>query len=63
MFRHDRLCQLSMIDIQVTTKSEHNDHIALLYLEVRGCRYQSIIFVLFLYICCSTYLHRLLRYG
>jgi hypothetical protein len=63
MFRQDRLCQLSMIDIQVTTKSEHNDHIALVYLEARRFRFQSIIFVLFLYICCCTYLHGLLRYG
>jgi hypothetical protein len=63
MFRHDRLCQLSMIDIQVTTKSEHNDHIALLYLEARRCRYQSIMIVLFIYIYCCTYLHGLLRYG
>jgi hypothetical protein len=42
-----RLCRLSMIDIQVTTKNEHYDHIALLYLETRKCRYQSISFVCF----------------
>ena len=36
-----------MIDIQVTTKNEYYDHIALLYLETRKCRYQSISFVCF----------------
>jgi hypothetical protein len=36
-----------MIDIQVTTKNEYYDHIALMYLETRRCRDQSIIFVCF----------------
>jgi hypothetical protein len=31
---------------------QYYDHIALLYLETRKCRYQSIIFVCFLPICC-----------
>ena len=43
MFRQDP----AMIDIQVTTKNEYYDHIALLYLETRRCRYQSIICVCF----------------
>jgi hypothetical protein len=34
----------SGIDIQVTTKNEYYDHIALLYLETRRCHYQSMIF-------------------
>jgi len=34
-----------MIDIQVMTKNEYYDHIALLYLETRRCRFESIIFV------------------
>ena len=38
---------LSMIDIQATTKSKYYDHIVLLYLESRRCRYHSIIFVCF----------------
>ena len=42
-----QLCQLSMIDIQLTTKNEYYDHIALLYLKTRKCLYQSIIFVWF----------------
>jgi hypothetical protein len=36
-----------MIDIQATTKSKYCDHIVLLYLESRRCRYRSIIFVCF----------------
>ena len=36
-----------MFDIQVTTKSKYHDHIVLLYLESRRCRYRSIIFVCF----------------
>ena len=39
--------QLSMFDIQATTKSKYYDHIVLLYLEFRRCRYRSIIFVSF----------------
>ena len=39
---------LGMIDIQATTKSMYYDHIVLLYLESRRCRYLSIIFCLFL---------------
>ena len=38
---------LGMIDIQATTKSKYYDHIVLLYLESRRCRYRSIIFVSF----------------
>ena len=38
---------LGMIDIQATTKSKYYDHIVLLYLESRRCRYLSIIFVCF----------------
>ena len=38
---------LGMIDIQATTKSKYYDHIVLLYLESRRCRYRSIIFVCF----------------
>jgi hypothetical protein len=38
---------LGMIYIQATTKSKYYDHIVLLYLESRRCRYQSIIFVCF----------------
>ena len=38
---------LGMIDIQTTTKSKYYDHIVLLYLESRTCRYWSIIFVCF----------------
>jgi hypothetical protein len=34
---------LGMIDIQATTKSKYYDHIVLLYLEYRRCRYRSII--------------------
>jgi hypothetical protein len=42
---------LAMIDIQATTKSKYYDHIVLLYLESRRCRYLSIIFVcLYLYV-------------
>jgi hypothetical protein len=41
------ISQLSMIDIQATTKSKYYDHIVLLYLESRRCRYRSIIFVCF----------------
>ena len=36
-----------MFDIQATTKSKYYDHIVLLYLESRRCRYRSIIFVCF----------------
>ena len=39
--------QLGMFDIQATTKSKYYDHIVLLYLESRRCRYQSIIFAFF----------------
>ena len=38
---------LGMIDIQATTKSKYYDHIVLLYLESRRCRYRSIIFACF----------------
>jgi hypothetical protein len=38
---------LGMIDMQATTKSKYYDHIVLLYLESRRCRYRSIIFVCF----------------
>ena len=38
---------LGMIYIQATTTSKYYDHIVLLYLESRRCRYQSIIFVCF----------------
>jgi hypothetical protein len=36
--------QLGMFDIQATTKSKYYDHIVLLYLESRRCRYRSITF-------------------
>ena len=36
-----------MFDIQATTKSKYYDHIVLVYLESRRCRYRSIIFVCF----------------
>jgi hypothetical protein len=36
-----------MFDIQATTKSKYYDHIVLLYLESRRCRYWSIIFACF----------------
>jgi hypothetical protein len=39
--------QLSMFDIKATTKSKYYDHIVLLYLESRRCRYRSIIFACF----------------
>jgi hypothetical protein len=39
--------QLGMFDIQATTKSKYYDHIVLLYLESRRCRYRSIILVCF----------------
>ena len=39
--------QLGMFDIQATTKSKYYDHIVLLYLESRKCRYRSIIFACF----------------
>ena len=39
--------QLGMFDIQATTKSKYYDHIVLLYLESRRCRYGSIIFACF----------------
>ena len=39
--------QLGMFDIPETTKSKYYDHIVLLYLESRRCRYRSIIFACF----------------
>jgi hypothetical protein len=39
--------QLGMFDIQATTKSQHYDHLVLLYLESRRCRYRLINFVCF----------------
>jgi hypothetical protein len=39
--------QLGMFDIQGTTKCKYYDHIVLLYLESRRCRYRSIIFACF----------------
>ena len=39
--------QFGMFDIQATTKSKYYDHIVLLYLESRICRYRSIIFACF----------------
>jgi hypothetical protein len=36
-----------MFDIQAATKSKYYDHIVLLYLESRRCRYGSIIFACF----------------
>ena len=39
--------QIGMFDIQTTTKSKYYDHIVLLYLESRRCRYRSIIFACF----------------
>jgi hypothetical protein len=39
--------QLDMFGIQATTKSKYYDHIVLLYLESRRCRYRSIIFACF----------------
>jgi hypothetical protein len=43
--------QLGMFDIQTTTKCKYYDHIVLLYLESRRCRYRSIIFAcLYLYV-------------
>ena len=40
-----------MFDIQATTKSKYYDHVVLLYLESRRCRYRSIIFVcVYLYV-------------
>jgi hypothetical protein len=39
--------QLGMFDIQATRKSKYYDHIVLLYLESRRCRYRSITFVCF----------------
>jgi hypothetical protein len=39
--------QLGMFDIQATTKSKYYDHIVLLHLESRRCRYRSIIFACF----------------
>jgi hypothetical protein len=35
--------QLGMFNIQATTKNKYYDHIVLLYLESRRCRYRSII--------------------
>jgi hypothetical protein len=43
--------QLGMFDIQATTKCKYYDHIVLLYLESRICRYRSIIFAcVYLYV-------------
>ena len=39
--------QIGMFDIQATTKSKYYDHIVLIYLESRRCRYRSIIFACF----------------
>ena len=39
--------QSGMFDIQATTKSKYYDHIVLLYLEFRRCRYRSLIFACF----------------
>ena len=39
--------QLGMFDIQATTTCKYYDHIVLLYLESRRCRYRSIIFACF----------------
>ena len=39
--------QIGIFDIQATTKSKYYDHIVLLYLESRRCRYRSIIFACF----------------
>jgi hypothetical protein len=36
-----------MFDIQAMTKSQHYDHLVLLYLESRRCRYRLIIFACF----------------
>ena len=41
------ISQLDMFDIQATTKCKYYDHIVLLYLESRRCRYRSIIFACF----------------
>ena len=38
---------LSSSGIQATTKCKYYDHIVLLYLESRRCRYRSIIFACF----------------
>ena len=42
--------QLGMFDIQATEKRKYYDHIVLLYLESRRCRYRSIILLVFTYI-------------
>ena len=39
--------QIGISDIQATTKSKYYDHIVVLYLESRRCRYRSIIFACF----------------
>ena len=39
--------QLGMFDIQATTKIKYHDHIVLLYLKSRRCRFRSINFVCF----------------
>jgi hypothetical protein len=39
--------QLGMFDTQATTTNKYYDHIVLLYLESRRCRYRSIIFACF----------------
>ena len=36
-----------MIDIEMTTKHDYYDHITLVYLESRRCRYQSVGVVCF----------------
>ena len=41
------ISHIGMIDMQATTTSKYYDHIVLLYLESRRCRYRSIIFVCF----------------
>jgi len=52
-------CQLLVISAWLTynrrwQKNKYYDHIALLYLETRRCRYQSITCCLFLPICCCS---------
>ena len=39
--------QFGMFDILATTKCKYYDHIVLVYLESRRCRYRSIIFACF----------------
>ena len=54
--------QIGMFDIQATTKSKYYEHIVLLYLESRRCRYRSIIFACFLPIYYCSYFQWLLGY-